>query len=173
MGVQTSIQQDPNIAYEGMVSEYNPFGLDILTKIVQTAAGISAGRFCAQGTADNQCIIPGAGTDITGAGALGFSVYDPSKPTNWPPSTTTVAYPQGQACAIMRKGRIWLVTEQAVTPADPVFVRYAANSFSVLGRVRKDNDGGSAAAALGTANARFCTTQATIGGLVLVEINLT
>ena len=170
MTVQTSIQQDPNIAYEGMISESNPFGLDIITKIVQTAAGLSAGRFCAQGTADNQCIIPAAAGDVTGLGALGFTIYDPSKPTNWPPSATTVAYPQGQAVPILRKGRIWLVTEQAVTPADSVFVRYAANSFSVIGRVRKDNDGGAAAAQLGTA--RFVTTQATIGGLVLVEINL-
>ncbi|HSN27178.1 MAG TPA: hypothetical protein VLT45_12860 [Kofleriaceae bacterium] len=171
MGVQTTIQQDPNIAYEGMVSESNPFGLDIITKIVQTATGVSAGRFCAQGTADNQCVLPGASTDITGPAALGFAIYDPSKPTNWPPSATTVAYPQGQACPLLRKGRIWVVTEQAVTPADPVYVRYAAGSFSVLGRVRKDADTASAAA-LGTGVAKFCTTQATIGGLVLVEINL-
>jgi hypothetical protein len=73
--------------------------------------------------------------------------------------------------SIVSQGEIWMFTEQAVGPADPVFVRYNAaggtGTSPAVGQVRKDADTAKAVAAT---NARFRTT-AVAGGLVLVEWN--
>ncbi len=168
MSTQTSMSNDPAIAYEGMVSE-SAHNL-IITKIMETAAGESAGRFVAQGTADNQCKAITAITQVNGYGALGFLIFDPSKPTTWPASAYTKQYPLGQACAILRRGCIWLIAEEAVTPADDVYVRAIAGTPTVIGRVGTSSDS-SKCGLLAQSQARFMTT-ASAGGLVLVELNL-
>ena len=50
----------------------------------------------------------------------------------------------GEMCSVLRKGKIYLWTEQAVTPADPVYVRHTvggAPTTQIPGQVRKDRDG--------------------------------
>ncbi len=169
MGAQTSMTNDPGVAYEGMVSENGPKP-DIITKIMTTTLGESAGRFVTQGTNDDECIAITTIAQVTGYGALGFLIYDPSRSTSWPPSSVSNAYPLGTACAILRKGRIWLVAEEAVTPADDVYVRAIAGTPTVIGRVGTSSDS-SKCGLLGQSQARFMTT-AGAGGLVLVELNL-
>ncbi len=168
MSVQTTVSNNPSIAYEGMVSESRPS--QIITKIMETAAGESAGRFVAQGTADNQCKALAAIASVTGYPALGFLIYDPSRPTNWPATAYTKAYRVGDSCAILRKGCIWLIAEEAVTPADDVYVRAISGAYTVIGRVGTSSDS-SACGLLAQSQARFMTTAAA-GGLVLVELNL-
>ncbi len=168
MTAQTSISNDPSIAYEGMISEAYPYS--IISKVMETAAGESAGRFVCQGTADNQCAAIAAIVSVTGYAALGFLCYDPSKPTNWPPSSYTKAYPIGQMCSILRRGCIWLIAEEAVTPADDVYVRAIAGTPTVIGRVGTSSDS-SKCGLLAQSQARFMTTAAA-NALVLVELNL-
>ena len=103
---------------------------------------------------------------MTGLPFLGVTIYDPSKDVAWPPGTT-VPYPIGQAVSIMRKGRVWVWTEEAVTPASTPYCRYAAGAGgTVIGRFRASADTATAAAVPG---ARFMTT-AGAGSLVLLEI---
>lgn len=75
--------------------------------------------------------------------------------------------------SICSQGQVWMETEQAVTPASPVFVRYnaagATGTNPAVGKVRLDAD--TAKAVDMSARARFLTSAAA-GGLVLVEWNL-
>ncbi len=171
MSAQTTMSNDPAVAYEGMIAQVSGYTVDIISKVMETAAGESAGRFVRQGTADNQCKAITAIADVTDLGkALGFLIYDPSKPTNWPPSAYSNANQVGSMCAILRRGRIWLITEEAVTPLDDVYVRAIAGTPTVIGRVGTSSDS-SKCGLLAQSQARFMTTAAA-GALVLVEINL-
>lgn len=168
MSIQTSVAADPSVAYEGLI--FGSGASDRAGYIVSETAGISPGRFVAQGSSDGTCILPAASTDITGNAALGVAVFDPTLPTNWPASSYTVQYHAGQACQVLRKGRIWVYAEEAVTPASSVYVRYASGSLgTVLGRFGDSGTDTSTRALL--PNARFCTST-TAAGLVLLEINL-
>jgi hypothetical protein len=157
-----------------MVAEFNRFANDIISKFASDAAGLSAGRgvaFVASAGNEEKTALVAASTDITDVTKFhGFSCYNPGLTGSWPLTSTTGIYQTGQAVAILRKGRIWLFTEQAVVQTDTVYCRYGAGSTGAppYGRVRKDNDSTGAAA---VPTARFCTTAAA-NTLVLVEINL-
>ncbi len=169
MSAQTTMSNDPAVAYEGMIAQVSGYTVDIISKVMETAAGESSGRFVRQGTADNQCKAITAIADVTDLGkALGFLIYDPSKPNNWPPSAFSNTNQVGSACAILRRGRIWLIAEEAVTPLDDVYVRAIAGTPTVIGRVGTSSDSSKCGL---LASGRFCTT-ASAGGLVLVELNL-
>lgn len=79
------------------------------------------------------------------------------------------AYPANSKCAVMKKGRIWVIVEKAVTVDDSVFVRHTANGGNTqLGAFRDDSDTNRA---LQIVNARFITST-TGAGIAIVEINL-
>lgn len=167
MSAQTTISADPALAYSGMVSEVWDKG--IYSYVAEVS--ITTGFFVIRGTADQQCKLPGAQHDIDGGPALGIAVYDPSLSTNWP-SGQTVPYAAGVPVAVLRRGCIWVVVEEAVSDGDPVYVRITANT----GPTRPVGGLGASTTDSGKTellpNARFRTTQATAFGLALVEINL-
>lgn len=79
------------------------------------------------------------------------------------------AYPAKSMCAVVKKGRVWVTVEKAVTVDDSVFVRHTANGGNTQkGAFRDDNDSGNA---LQITNARFITSTSG-AGLAVVEINL-
>jgi hypothetical protein len=78
------------------------------------------------------------------------------------------AYPAQYAFSVMRKGTVWVWSEQAVSPTDQVFVRAIASGDEKPGNFRKDADTANAAQLKG---ARFASTT-TGAGLVLLEIDL-
>lgn len=71
------------------------------------------------------------------------------------------------AVNILNKGRVWVVVEEAVTPASPVFIRHTDNGANTSGGFRASAD---------TARAKEFTrlrymSSASAGGLAVVEIN--
>jgi hypothetical protein len=161
---QTSVSQDPAKAYEGQVE--NPESAEIITKVAEAA--LDSGLGCKQGADDKGCLGVSGATDVTGRGFLGITIYDPSKCPTWP-SGVTKPYPIGQLVSILRRGRIWVFVEEAVTPASAPFCRITANGGNtVLGRFRASADGGNAEA---MSASRF-VTSAGAGGLALLEVNL-
>ena len=84
----------------------------------------------------------------------------------------TTGIPDDGMVSIVSKGQIYMITEQAVTPADPVFVRFnaagATGTTPAVGQVRKDADTAKADA---VTSARFMGVAAA-GALVLVDWNL-
>lgn len=114
--------------------------------------------------------------DAAGNVFAGIAVYDrvqqvnSGTPAGLADLTTTegVVYPASEPIRLRRKGRLRVYCEQAVNPADPVFVRYAANGGLIPGNFRKDAD---TSRAFQIANASWVKTT-TGAGLAVIEINL-
>ncbi len=83
--------------------------------------------------------------------------------------TGAVTYPQYSMVNAVRKGRIWVTVEEAVTSDDSVYLRFKANGTGKdPGQFRKSSDSSKAILVSG---ARF-VTSAGAGELAVVEINL-
>lgn len=165
---QTSYQQDPNPAVEGMLVDIS-FDKDIRSAAAQGT--IPFGRFVtrvAGGASDDippGCDLPTTTGGVTGAAGLGFAMSD----LTLEQEATPVGWVADQTVRYLRSGRIWMRTEDAVaTYGAPVFVRFAAGGGgSDLGSVRTDADTATAVALPG---ASF-RSLAGIAGLVIVEFN--
>ena len=73
------------------------------------------------------CKLPALSTDITGAAALGIAMLSLQKESGY--DTNAPSYPAGFAISILRKGEIYVVTEQQnKTKTINVYVRYTAGA---------------------------------------------
>lgn len=163
MGFQTSYALTPAVAVPGLLAD-SGHGRDLGTGFVANAT-IASGLFCCFHTGDKDLQIraTAATGEVTDNRARGVTVFMPFAP-NAPNAV-------GDCITYMKKGRIWVNVEEAVTPASPVFVRFAAGAFPTLGAFRASDDTASAVA-LPNGSAKYITAQATIGGLALLELNL-
>jgi hypothetical protein len=84
-----------------------------------------------------------------------------------PNSTAVAQYDIGEAISIVRKGRIWVESEQAVNPTLSVFLRHTVNSALVPGNFRVDAD---TAKADQITNAKWVSVT-TGAGLAILEVN--
>ncbi|MBP0006219.1 MAG: hypothetical protein J7642_21295 [Cyanobacteria bacterium SBC] len=83
------------------------------------------------------------------------------------------AYAPDRPMAVMSEGVVGVVVEEPVTPSDEVYYRYSANTGTVLGRWRMDDDtDGTNAHAAQIANARFLRSS-DAGEVVPLEIGVT
>ncbi len=161
---QTAYLLKQNPAYEGGRGDSRP--ATIHTGRNNAALKIPFGRFVAfdagAGTSEIAVRAPAA----VGDKLLGVSLYDAAH------EVSATGYLPNGMIGVLAKGSVWMITEQAVTRADPVFARYAlvtgSGTTPAIGRVRKDVD---TADAVAVPNARFLT-NAVAGGFVLVELNL-
>lgn len=114
------------------------------------------------GKVRNAAKLPAAAADVSKPGALGIVVFDQTREggVDWPASRPT---------PVMRRGRIWVTAESAVTRWTVPFVRYASGAGGTeLGSFRGDADGSTAAQCPWA----LFITDAAAGALVLVEISL-
>ncbi len=155
----TTILSAPVVAVAGQVADNAPS--DILSRVALNAT-IAPGLLAIWFAGDNDAGIraPTLTGQVTGANVVGITKYDDSAPNN--------PYAIGDSVPVVKKGRVWVNVEEAVTPASPVFVRFAAGSFPTLGAFRASAD---TATAVALPSAKFINSQATIGGLVQVEVN--
>ncbi|UQS95077.1 cement protein [Pseudanabaena phage Pam3] len=115
---------DYAFAYEGMVSDIAP--ADIISRTVETSAGIGFGKIVAQGTSDRGCKADVSAVSPT-APPLGITVR--SQATE---NLTLDKYPRYDGAAIMRKGVIWVLVTDAggVVAGDPVWLKKSDGTFS-------------------------------------------
>ncbi len=154
------------------ISVTNPAtGVMTLTELVGFEVGVPFGHLvCWNELEDDQhCRLPRVTGDIGISGGFpwGVAVGDSSKERR----TTAPygGYSHGDRVPIMRKGRIWVVSEDAVTaPGTQAYVRFSASGSEVLGAFRTDADTSDAAALTG---ARFMKT-CSAGGLTVLSLNL-
>lgn len=173
MAVQTSYSVTMAAAFEGQIAESGP-------KRIRTGRNnmastqIGYGRFVAfdpgSGTTDLAIKLPDALSNLL----LGVLIWQAAHE----PQTTGIDPVTGIG-DVMEQGTVWMLTEQAVTPADPVYVRVDVSASPTgtspaVGKVRKDADptGGLASVdrAVAVPNCRFLTS-ASAGALVKVELN--
>lgn len=98
MAVQTTYTLNPGIAYDGLVADMN--SATIITRQVETAAGIAFGRVVSRGTSDTQCVVGGDGT------GLGVTVRTLDR--EGAQTTGAVQYDQYTDAAIMTSGFLFV-----------------------------------------------------------------
>lgn len=163
MTQQTSYSTNHAIGYDG--------GVDSDAKRVRTARNNTAtpipqGRFVVFDTGANTSELAAKLPDATGQQILGVVMLDQAR------EVVAVGYAQNELMSVIYEGKVLVRTEQAVTPNDPVFVRYNATGATgtnpAVGQVRKDADTSKADA---LTSARFMSSAAA-GDLVWVALNL-
>lgn len=108
MAIQTTYATNIRAAVAGARANMEP--VDLISRSVETVAGIGFGKVVQQGTLENQCK-----SDLTGMTAqtyLGITMLD----RGTRPETPDV-FARYESARIMRKGVIWVVVGEAVTPA--------------------------------------------------------
>lgn len=151
---QTSMSDFPAEALEGMEGDGLFHGRYALSRAVETAAGVDAGRLLLKGTGDETAKIPAGDVAVP----LGFSLRrDVDLETE-----ASKMFAQYAGVSLLRKGTIWLHCVGAIAAGDaPPVVHTGANA----GRV----------AATGTANSTAITGIRCLKGatddLGLFEIN--
>jgi len=109
---------------EGM--QLNMEQTNIITRTIESAAGIGFGKVACRGTADNTCKVAAAS-----AVPYGITVLDPTQQ-----GTVVDVYPQYQNVAIMTEGVVVAMAGEAVSDGDPV---YFVPATGVLMKTSTDN----------------------------------
>lgn len=173
--VQLVYNEEMSQAYAGMLADSSD--RNILSRLVEDAAGLKAGLFVSAGTLKEQIIVPTSAAEITGLAGQGVCMMETSKE----PARTAAAiaaasdYDVQDSVNIVRKGAIWVLCDDGATilPFTQAFVRFAAGGGGTeLGAFREDADTASAAA---LPAARFASAHIDANGnrIALLEINLT
>lgn len=171
--MQTAHDTSPAVAAEGLVSGNFDFK-QILSGIVDATNGaVQFGRLVRVKTAPAAgslpvVELPDATGEVTGDSALGVVVRDLENEV--PASGVFAGYGTGDICSVLRKGRIWVISEDAVSAVmAPVFVRFTANGAGKdIGQFRTDADTDKAVALPGAHFLNTCDA----GGLVEIEIDM-
>jgi hypothetical protein len=115
--------------------------------------------------------LPSASGDLfAGVAVLSRKQVTTGTPAGFGDLTTTedAQYDIGDPIRLRTKGRLYVWSEQAVGPTDPVYLRFTANGAGTLaGYFRKDADTNKASL---IANARWVGTI-TAAGIIVLEIN--
>lgn len=159
---QTAYTVDPAVGREGALVDAS-LAKDVLSRAAEGA--INAGRFVINGTSvGRQAKVPAASGDITANKVLGVTLYDAAKETAEPEFADEDELP------ILASGKVWMLTEDAMTAGNPVFVRHTAGGAGqVPGRIRSDLDTNKAIA---LPEVRLLTSSSGVDGLVQVQLNL-
>lgn len=151
--VQTTYQQYLNAGQVGMIA--SEFGWDIDTRICEDPAGngVGFGLGVSQGTlhGDRSAAL-GA---LSGFTFLGVTVADQTLST----LTFTDKYADTDNMAVLVKGDIWVAVANAVTPEGDVYYNNTTGAF-----------GATSGSSTKVANAKWMTTQATVGGLAVLRL---
>lgn len=164
MALQTSYALDPSVSYEGQIVE-NRVSRPATNR---TGAAMPLGRFVqidATNSAASEIDIKVLATGATAASICGVLTHSHAGPTSGASGPGFLE--DKKPGNILKDGVVWVLTEQAVTPADPVFVRIIDGGAGLaVGQVRKDAD---------TANAVACDYarfESVAGAAALVKVSI-
>jgi hypothetical protein len=130
--VQTAIAAKPAVGAPGL--EYDSSYSDIVSWIATVAIPFGA---LVYESAEGKATLPTATGNVT-AGRVGVALIDPNK-------VSGVGYEIGDAVRVMKRGRAWILNEEALAFGDTLFVRFASGAGgTVLGSFRNDADTASA-----------------------------
>lgn len=122
MPVQSSYSENIRPALEGMIANTEPNKL--ISRNVETAAGIGFGKVVQQGADADGCISDLNTSAMTAQTFLGITVRERSVR----PETPNL-FAQYESARIMREGVIWVTTAATVAPSDIVTVTLATGAI--------------------------------------------
>lgn len=174
---QTDYNAAPAVAIEGQLGD-SATVQDIVSKYLAAAdTPVAPGRLLVRSTtvaaaADQSARLPASAGDVTNH-TQGISLYDVTKPPGRYGATLVNGQRVPAPMPCLRKGRVWVIPEAAVTQDGAVYARITVHGgLDQLGAFRGDGDNvaGTDTATL-VPGARWCSSSA--GGVpTLVEINL-
>ena len=144
MALQTTYNETQDQAVAGLIGTQIP--ATIISRTVETSAGIGFGVPVAQGTNDNGCILFASGT------VLGIAALDRG-------ATGEDKYAQYESARIITKGHVWVICTTGCSAGNTVWVRPSNATF----QTSNANSG------VQIANARWETTAAA-GALALIRL---
>lgn len=110
MPIQTAYASRISPSYEGMIANSEPH--DIISKLVETAAGIGFGKVVVQGAADDQVRVAEVGRAFRG-------ISEASHAADINPNADL--YPQYAIIPVIVKGVVWVVASVAVAVGQPAY----------------------------------------------------
>ena len=141
--------------------------------VILNETNVSFGSFVSLNDTDQQAgdrrlvHLPQTGTDVTNPRvAMGFALHTHAVENAL--TGESLGYEPQSAVSILRRGRVYVLVEDAVVAGGQVFIRHVAGAGETLGAARSDVDGSDASA---LPSASFMTA-ASAGGLAVVELNL-
>jgi hypothetical protein len=156
---QTSYDAEADVAFPGMLVDTDAASRSSISRANEETSAVGYGLGVALGTdPEVQFELPAA-TAFEFGGVL---VHSHARE-----DVEAVGPVEGELAELLRKGRIWVVAEEAVTTADNVFLRHTANGGLLPGGWRTDAD---TARADQIAQARWLTA-AGAGELAQLEVN--
>lgn len=158
--MQTSYSYEVARGYHGQKAENYPNDIDTAITAAAYPVGVVVVTDLTSGVPANQVKLPAAAGDLAAGLTVGVLLrVEMAEPGDIP---AKAVWP------VLRKGRVWLNVEGAVTKYSSAFVRHTANGALVPGALRADGD---TSRAVQVAGIRFLETRTT-AGLCLVEIHL-
>ncbi|QJD54311.1 hypothetical protein [Aminobacter phage Erebus] len=151
--VQTSYSETMRPALAGMIANTEPTKL--ISRNVETVAGIGFGKVVQQGATDDGCISDLDTSDLTAQTFLGITVRERSTRPETPD-----LFARYESARIMREGVIWVEVAVAVAPSDIVTVTLATG---VIGKTAVG------AGVVAIPNARW---ESSTGGAGLAKLRL-
>jgi len=142
-------------------------GYDIVSAAFENTSppGIYAGKCLISGTDGlRQCKVPAATGDVTGGKVKGVSIYEPARGKR----ASGYDFDTYDSISILRKGLIWVLSEDTIVQDAALFVRFTANGGNLPGNFRSDADTDKAVALPGAKVVKGRTGA----GLILIEVNL-
>ena len=170
--MQTEYDQEPEKAFQGLIADGGP--VDIITRALELAAGAPFGIALEPGTDPTLEVTPTTGSGFVFVGVAAHSHTQEDLGTQ----ALDLGISDNEPVNVLRKGRIWVPIEQAVTPfSSPVFVRHTVNGgLDQLGAFRIDADTANAEAVTAVAEWQDSITIAGLPhnfvGLGLLSVNL-
>ena len=172
---QTSVAESMTAAFAGMLADTGPNN-DVLSYVNEDTTAIPFGSMVGQGTLPNQILNLAAISDEMVGIAVHSHAYDQASELalRTPVSDLVYGVARYGTVGVLRKGRIWVYVEEAVTPASSVLVRCVLSGGSpeteTPGVFRDTADASDDFDC--SAFARYLSTT-TAAGLVLLEIDMT
>jgi hypothetical protein len=116
--LQTTYTNRISPAYEGMIADEQDH--TVLSKQVETAAGIGFGKIACQGTTDDQIVVATAGRPWRGITVAAHNAQQSSADS----------YAQYETAPVLEKGVIWVTASVAVAVGDLVYFVPATGVFT-------------------------------------------
>ena len=157
---QSTYNAEAAIAFAGMLADSDAMVRSSISRANEEASAVAYGSGVMFGTdPEVQFLLPA----LTGFEFAGVAVHSHGRE-----DPTAVGPETDEPNELLRKGRIWVVAEEAIAITDDVFLRHTVNGGLTPGGWRTDLDVNKADQ---ITQAKWLTAAAALGDLVLLELN--
>jgi hypothetical protein len=154
--MQTSVDTYLSEAFAGMKADTN-FD-DVLSR--KAGEDIDFGLGVVETSTEEESKLPSA----SGQYFDGVALHTHTKELD---SSDERKYSEKDSMSVLRRGRVWVISEDAVSIGDDVYLRHTTNGSNTPGNFRTDNDSGNAMQVKGC---KWLTETSSTNELALLEI---